>query len=230
MTGYPERKHSAVMREFLTLREAQVLDVGCGDGALVRFMTREGARVVGLECSQAQLAAARAATATDDEAYVFARGEALPFAQRAFDLLVFFNSLHHVPVEAQSAALAEAARVLAPGGRLYIMEPLAEGAYFELMKPLHDETHVRARAYEAIRAATANGAFRQDAEDCYAAPFKHDSFASCKARMLAIDPGRAAAIQAHEQDIAEAFEVVAQRRDGAFWFVQPSRLNLLRRL
>jgi ubiquinone/menaquinone biosynthesis C-methylase UbiE len=58
-------------------------------------------------------------------------GERLPFAAAAFDLVLLFNSLHHVPVDRQGAALAEAARVLRPGGDLLVAEPLAEGPWFD---------------------------------------------------------------------------------------------------
>ena len=48
MTALPRRKHTAVMREYLPMLEGtRAADLGCGDGALVRFMTREGARVIG---------------------------------------------------------------------------------------------------------------------------------------------------------------------------------------
>ena len=48
-------------------------------------------------------------------------------------------------------ALREAARVLKSGGILFVSEPLAEGAYFETMKPVHDETKVRRQAQDALR-------------------------------------------------------------------------------
>ncbi len=44
---------------------------------------------------------------------------------------MFFNSLHHVPIEHQARALQEAARALRPGGLLCAIEPFAEGPHFE---------------------------------------------------------------------------------------------------
>ena len=43
MTSAPRRKHSAVLREILPLAGARITDIGCGDGGLVRLMTRAGA-------------------------------------------------------------------------------------------------------------------------------------------------------------------------------------------
>ena len=229
MSRYPRRKHTDVMHAHLSLAGRRVADIGCGDGALVRFMTREGAETVGIECSPAQLARAHAAEPAGGERYIEGVGQDLPLEDATLDLVVFFNSLHHVPVEAQEAALAEAARVLKPGGLLYVMEPLPEGAYFELMRPVNDETEVRARAYDALRAAVAGQAFEEIVEERYAAPFKHKSFADCVADSLAVDPARRAAFEAAGETLAQGFEAAAEKRDGAYWFDQPSRLNLLRR-
>ena len=85
---------------------------------------------------------------------VVATGEALPLADACMDIVLFFNSLHHVPVEAQSTALAEAARVVVPGGNVVVVEPLARGGHFETIRPLDDETEIRAHAHAAIRSHT----------------------------------------------------------------------------
>src|SRR3546814_3979690 len=77
----------------------------------------------------------------------------------------------HVPAERQGAALAEAVRVLRRGGLLYVQEPLAEGSYFELMRPIEDETELRARAYDALRAA-AGAMLEEVAEIFYRAPLR----------------------------------------------------------
>jgi SAM-dependent methyltransferase len=149
MSPYPNRKSADVVREVLPLRGARVLDVGCGDGSLVRLMTKEGAAAIGLEISDRQLARARAETPVGDESYRVGRAETLPFEDHAFDIVAFYNSLHHVPVDSQDEALAESARVLASGGHLFVVEPLAEGPMFELMRPVDDETEVRAAALAA---------------------------------------------------------------------------------
>jgi len=218
------------MRSHLTLAGARVADIGCGDGALVRFMTREGAEAIGIDCTASQMARVQAAEPAGAERYVFAGGEALPLADGCLDIVVFFNSLHHVPVEAQGQALGEAGRVLKPGGVLYVMEPLAEGGFFELMRPVDDETFVRAKAAEALSAAAQGAAFTEEREERYAAPFQYESFAACKANSLSIDDSRRAAFEARESALAEGFEAIAEQRDGAYWFDQPSRLNLLRRV
>ncbi len=80
------------------------------------MMTRCGATVTGLECTPRQLEKALAAEPAGDEAYVGGVGEDLPFDDASMDTVVFFNSLQHVAVEAQAAALGEAARLVRRGG------------------------------------------------------------------------------------------------------------------
>ena len=229
MTAMPRRKHSAVMREALPLRGARTADVGCGDGALVRFMTREGARVIGVEPSEVQLSRARAADAAGGERYVRGLAERLPLSDAAFDAVVFFNALHHVPVEAQAAALGEAARVVRPGGLVYVMEPIAAGPYFEMMRPVEDETFVRAKAYEALKQALRGPVFEETDEICYEAPFRYRSFDGFRESFLAIDGRRKERVAAMETELRPAFDSAGEHRDDGIWFYQPSRLNLLRR-
>ena len=229
MTDRPKRKHSEVLREVLPLDGARIADVGCGDGGLVRFMARQGARVTGIEPSPGQLGRARAAEPAGDEDYLEGRAEVLPFADGELDAVVFFNSLHHIPVQVQGAALDEAARVVRPGGCIYVVEPLAEGRFFELMRPIEDETHVRAKAFEALTAAKAWSDLTEEREDFYDAPYKYESFEAFRDGIVAVDEGRKAKVEALDADLRRGFEAVAEARDGAFWFTQPCRLNLLRK-
>ncbi len=147
-----ERRTSAeVMQELLPMQGSTVIDVGCGDGWLVRSLTRKGAHVTGIEVSPKHLAHAQSLPPAGDEHYMQGVAEDLPIASQSADIVIFFNSLHHVDEKGLLKALREAARVLKPGGILFVSEPLPSGDYFETMKPVHDETAVRNRAQEALR-------------------------------------------------------------------------------
>jgi ubiquinone/menaquinone biosynthesis C-methylase UbiE len=230
MKDYPRRESVEVVREFLPLDGARVVDVGCGDGSLVRLMAREGAEATGLEISESQLARARAASPVGGESYQVGRAEALPFRDKAFDIVVFFNSLHHVPVDSQEKALAEAARVLGTGGRLFVMEPLAEGPLFMLMRPVHDETEVRAAAYGALRRAAEGPAFEEIREYSFAADYCYESFEAYKDAFLQVDQTRRATFEMHEPRLRKDFERTARRVEDGYSFIHANRLNLLKRL
>lgn len=228
-TDTPLMKHTEVLRRHLPLAGARIADVGCGSGSLSRVMARDGAWVVGIDPGPQQLARARRAEAAADECYVCALGEALPLPDAALDALVYFNALHHVPVAAQDAALAEAARVVRPGGLVYVQEPVADGDYFELMRPIEDETEVRARAYDALKAACRGGALEEVEEFTYRAPFRERSFEAFRDNVIAIDPARRPAVEAAEASLRQTFLAAGEQRDDGVWFEIPSRLNLLRR-
>src|SRR5262249_12286795 len=146
-----------VLSELVELDGRDVVDVGCGDGGLVRRLAGLGARAIGVEVDAAVVAAAQGRQPVAGERYVHGTGQQLPLPDDSADVVVFLQSLHDVPPAAMDAALAEAARVVRSGGAVYVQEPLAEGPFFELVKLIDDETEVRAQAQAAVARASAAG-------------------------------------------------------------------------
>jgi len=99
-----------------------VLDVGCGDGALMAELSRRGATVSGVDPDARAVTAARRRADTEGHSYTVlaGRAEALPFADASFDCVVAIAVLCFV--ERPEIALAEMNRVLRPGGRLVLGE------------------------------------------------------------------------------------------------------------
>jgi SAM-dependent methyltransferase len=89
------------------------LEIGCGEGRVVRDLATRGHQVVGIDSSLTLLHHARSSSAHN--LYAQADGAALPFVDECFDLAVAYNSLQ-VVVD-MPGTVAEAARVLGPGGR-----------------------------------------------------------------------------------------------------------------
>lgn len=221
------RSNADVIVETIGPEGKRVVDVGCGDGHLVRHLTRAGAHVLGVECSPRQLAKARAADRVGDEEIVEGVGQALPAPDAGADVVVFFNSLHHVPPEFMAPALAEAHRVLKPGGLVYVSEPLAEGVFYEVCRPVDDEAGVRALAYAALKAASG---FEQADEFRYVHTVQMASYEAFRDRIVSANVDREARIEAMEAEMRALFAAKATRgEDGGFRFDQPMRVNLLRR-
>ena len=221
----PPRRHTDVIRELVPLRGRRVLEVGCGAGGLLGWLGRQEALPLGIDPDAAQLARAREAS---DVPLVRALGEALPLADGSFDLLIYFNSLHHVPSASQRRAVAEAARVLAGDGDLLVIEPLAEGDYFALLKLVEDETEVRREAHRALLTADTVG-LRMVREDIYDTRLVETSWPATRARFLAANPARAAMLGRNEDQLALLFEQLGEPVADGRAFSQPMRLNLLRR-
>jgi 2-polyprenyl-6-hydroxyphenyl methylase/3-demethylubiquinone-9 3-methyltransferase len=100
-----------------TLAGALVADLGCGGGLLAVPLAAHGARVVGIDLSRNSLAAARA-HAGGGALFVCADLTRCPLTDGCVDLALLADVLEHV---AQwQAAVAEAARLLRPGGLLYV--------------------------------------------------------------------------------------------------------------
>ncbi|MEA2269815.1 MAG: hypothetical protein QOC64_2425, partial [Solirubrobacteraceae bacterium] len=145
------------------------------------------------------------------------------------DAVLFMNSLHHVPAGAMDAALAEAARVVRPGGLVYVQEPLPDGPYFALIRPIDDETEVRAAARAAI-ARAASERLTHERRIVFDAPVVHPGFDAFRDRVVLADARRAAAFARLEDDVRARFDATAERVDGGFRFRQPMRVDVLRRI
>lgn len=112
-----------------------VADIGCGEGYLTLEAARWARTVVGIDRSDAvlerakELAARRHATNVQWKKGDLAR---LPLRDASMDVALLSQALHHA--SDPERALAEAARILRPGGSVILLELRA-----------HDEQWVRAR-------------------------------------------------------------------------------------
>jgi ArsR family transcriptional regulator len=102
-------------------REWVVADLGCGTGSMVALLAPHVRRVIGIDASQEMLAAAHDRTAEFSNVELRPGAlESLPLADASVDAALLTLVLHHVPSPA--AAIAEAARVVKPGGRLLVID------------------------------------------------------------------------------------------------------------
>lgn len=185
---------------------------------------------MGLDINAESLAKAAEAAAAEgvSVAWKEGRAEALPFADGSLDIVVYSNSLHHVAPDKMGTALAEARRVLKPGGVLYIMEPVARGNWFEATRLINDETEVRDRALDAISKAQATG-FETVDEIWYQSARRIESFGVYASEQAARGEKRRKLIAKHGEEARTRFESAARREDGAFVFDQLFRINYLRK-
>ncbi len=220
-----------IVKELLVLDGRRVIDVGCGEGRFTRALAAEGAEVFGIDINDAALAAASAAPGGRNVTYMLGRAEDLPFEDASVDVVVFSNSLHHIyhnGANNMAQALSEAARVLKPDGKLCVIEPLAEGSYFEAMRLVKDETDVRAKAYEELSKVQALG-LEHETELRFDEPRRFESYEVFRQRQSARGDARRAAFDAHNDEIRANFLANARQEAGEFILDQPTRVNLLRK-
>ena len=207
-----------VLRRWLSpLAGRTVLDIGCGGGTLARQLVAEGAQVTGVDPGLEALATARAAV--PQARFEAAGGEALPFETAAFDAAIFVNSLHHVPVQLMRAALAEALRVAR--GPVVVIEPLAEGPFFEAMRPVEDETEIRAAALAALETAQQDGTLRVVERLVFSDVRRFADVDAFLAKVVAVDPSRAPAARAAAPQVADLMARWGTPENGQIRLVQP---------
>jgi ubiquinone/menaquinone biosynthesis C-methylase UbiE len=197
-----------VLLEAVDVRGRTVLDVGCGDGAFVRALRNAGADALGVD-----IEVARAHEVDPEGRYLEGGAERLPLEDASVDVATLMRSLHHVPDP--NSAFPELRRVVR--GEVYIAEPLATGDFFELLRPVDDETEVRANAQAAIAAADGFERVRT-IEYEFTVPLHR--FEQLRDRVLGADPSRAERFAALEDELR------AQFRPGEY--TMPMRVDLLR--
>ena len=102
--------------------EAAVVDVGCGTGTLAIALAAGGAEVIGVDGDPEVLALAHAKPGAEAVQWRKGLATALPLPGASADRVVMSLLLHHLDAGAKRTALAEAVRVLRPGGRLHVAD------------------------------------------------------------------------------------------------------------
>ena len=219
-----------VLAELLPTPGPQVIELGCGAARMAQQMLRRwpGLDYVGLEVDAVQ----HARNLQDPPAgmcFVAAGAQDVPCGDGQFDLALMLKSLHHVPLADMDQALAEVARVLRPGGHLYLSEPVYAGPLNEITRLYNDEGAVRAAAQAAVdRALAAPGSpWQQVAERRFEMPVRFSDFAEFDRRMM-----RPTFADHHIDDALQARVAAAFAphctAEGAR-FVRPMHVRLLQR-
>jgi ubiquinone/menaquinone biosynthesis C-methylase UbiE len=94
------------------------LDIGCGEGWLVRELRQTVPHVVGIDADAFSVAAAGASDHRDGIEYLLGDFLSWPFTPASFDMVTAIASLHHLD---ERAALRKVVEVLRPGGVLGVV-------------------------------------------------------------------------------------------------------------
>jgi ubiquinone/menaquinone biosynthesis C-methylase UbiE len=123
----------------------RILDLGCGTGLTITklgWKLEANDVVVGVDVRQSALVSAR--KACPYRPFLSARGESLPFRDKSFDVVLCNVALPYMDIP---KALAEAARVLAPGGALHLKVHTFLFSVTELRKAFPHPGNVVFRCY-----------------------------------------------------------------------------------
>lgn len=194
------------------------LDVATGTGHTALALAEAGAEVVGLDPTPVMLAEARrlaeARGLRGRVRFVQGLAESLPFPDAAFKIVTCRRAAHHfrdIP-----AAVREMARVLAPGGRLGIVDLCPEADLAEVvnrLERLRDETHAAALDEAAWRAVVLGAGLEMTVEELTVEESPLQEWLS----PVAADGPQAAAVRAALEGLPETVRARITSPDGRSW-------------
>ena len=132
----PAAAVEATLLSILPLDIGKLLDIGTGTGRLLEVLAPRLRQGLGIDASKQMLALARARLSRPDLAHCAVRLAdmyRLPLTDATFDVAILHMVLHYA--ETPETVLAEAARILAPGGTLLVID-LAAHTRTDLSQPL----------------------------------------------------------------------------------------------
>lgn len=214
----------------LPLEHAHVLELGCGTARQTRLLLGTGkfASITALEVDPVQHARNLALGDVAGLTFGLGSAEATGCATGRFDAVFLFKSLHHVPGDRLGDAFTEMHRVLAPGGLVYISEPVFAGDYNALLALFHDEQVVRQAAFDATVRAVGAGQFALVSQTFFQARVRYRDFAAFQRTVIGatyaqhrLTPGQLAQVRTR---------FMAHMTDEGAVFDAPYRVDVLRRL
>jgi SAM-dependent methyltransferase len=218
----------SLLSELVPLAGQRIIELGCGNAHLARTLLARypDSRVTALEVDERQHAKNLASPQAGLD-FVAAGAQAVPFPDASFDLALMLKSLHHVPPALMGQALGEVARVVRPGGHLYVSEPVYDGPFNDVVRLFNDERVTRAAAQAALDEALRTAAWEQAAERRFDMPVQFRDFGDFERRLMRPTFADHRIDDAKLAEVRSAFEPHCGA-DGAH-FKRPMHVRLLRR-
>jgi len=177
---------SEIYNGLLELDGKRILELGCGAAEFTRAIAKDGhdRLITATEVDKRQHEKNLLIDNLTNVTFLLAGAESIPEPDQSFDIVMMFKSLHHVPGDLLADALLEINRVLKPGGRAYISEPIYAGELNDIMRLFHDEKLVREAAFAALQSAVDSKLFKLVKEIFFNSPVFFENFADYENKVL----------------------------------------------
>jgi len=213
--------HIDYLSSLFDLNNTSVADIGAGTGAFSMQLLQAGAEVSAIEIDPEKVALLSSKLPPEIRV-LQGRAEALPLEDASQDLLCFFFSFHHVPMDVQDSALEEVLRVLRPEGRLHVVEPFPHGSMFDVVRLVEDETEVRTNSHAIMeKLSEPGGAFERIGKTEYTLSRPYPRFEDFLKQTVVVDPARNRVFEENRSAIEERFEEALDRSPDGHFLHQP---------
>ena len=217
----------SILSKKIDFKDKVILDIGCGNGWFSEWSFSQGAKnVFAIDPIKEQIEIAKKNSKYNIN-FKVGFAEDLPFENKKFDLIFFFNSLHHVSLSMIKKALNEGKRVTKETGCMFIIEPLSTGTFNEILKLVDDESNIRAKAYCEISSFYQN-TFTSNEEIFYEENKEFNEFSEFCNLLLSADPKRKDMIVKIKDKLIHKFNSLSKYTNNKYQFIQPMRMNIIK--
>jgi len=224
MAGWKESKNILVNE--LNLKDKIVLDVGCGNGWFSYWASDNGSQVDAIDPSEGQISEAKKKNFNNKINFMKAGAENINGLTNVYDLIFFFNSLHHIPINLMEKSIEHCKNKISNSGSILIIEPIAEGNFHDFVKNIDDETKVRNEAYKAINNCNKYN-LKIIKELIYNEVKTFNNGDDCINFLSKVDANRIRYIENNKEFLLNEFNNLSYYSNNKYKFIQPMRLNIL---
>ena len=225
MSGWDSSKK--ILMEELLFENRKVLDVGCGNGWFSIWADRNGCSVDAIDPSAAQIKDGKDKDKTNKINFMVAGAENIIDLNNCYDLIFFFNSLHHIPDTIMEKSIKYSKNKMDINGSIIIIEPVAKGNFHNFVKYIDDETSVRNKAYETIKNCNKYN-LEIVKELMYDEVKRFNSGEECINFLSKVDEGRKNYIDNNMRLLLSKFNDLSNYNNCKYEFIQPMRLNIIK--
>lgn len=220
-------KSKEIILKEVILDNKNILDVGCGDGWFSKWCSKYNCSVDAIDPSEEQIKYAK--NKINNVNFFVAGGQDIKALKNKYNLIYFFNSLHHIPIELMETSLMESCKSLHHNGLIFIIEPIAKGNFHEFVKNIDDETEVRNMAYLQIKDCRKFN-LQIEKEIFYNEIKSFINKEDCINFLRKVDKSRGNYIDANYKYLSSEFNMLSKYNNKKYEFVQPMRLNILKKI
>ena len=215
--------------DLLPLKEARLLDLGCGAAEVSRAIADSvsSADIVAMETDAVQHEENLKSDQIPNIEFKLGSAERIPERDESFDVVMMLKSLHHVPAGDMDQALREVRRVLHMDGLAFIVEPVFGGALNDILRVFHDEREVRLAAFDAVRKTVSSGAMELLEERFFFITTTIPDFETFEQNYINVSHTDIRLSTAQRTEVRQKFE--RQLKPKGATFKMPMRLDLLKK-